>query len=95
MMKRILLGMLILLLIQGAFAHTEPTGDATHDLNQAHLDESVNETYASAAQYTAQKEVSSWEDAWPYVLLLFLGLGGFAFAMGLVLHPTGTRRRRR
>jgi hypothetical protein len=95
MMRRILLTILLLASIQGAFAHTEQAEDAPDDLNQTHFDEPINETYSSTVQYTAQKEVSSWEDAWPYVLLLFLGLGGFAFAMGLFLHPNDTRKRKR
>jgi hypothetical protein len=81
MMKWILLGVILLTTLSGSFAHEDVTGDPAHDLNETHLNESTDEYYASTAQYTAQKEVASWENAWPFVLILFLGLGGFAFAM--------------
>ncbi len=95
MMKWILVGLILLVSLNGMFAHEVVTGDPVHDQNEEHQAIEPPIDSPGTAQYTAQKEVSSWRDAWPYVLLLFLGLGGFAFAMGMVLHPTGNGKRRR
>lgn len=95
MMKWIILGIIILTTLNGAWAHETVTGDPAHDENAEHLAESMEDSSGSTAQYTAQKEVASWQNAWPYVLLLFLGVGGFAFAMGVVLHPHESGKRRR
>lgn len=90
-----MMGIIALVSLTSVFAHETVTGDPVHDQNEEHLAETINSEHASAPQYTAQKEVASWENAWPFVLLLFLGLGGFAFAMGMVLHPQGSPKRRR
>lgn len=87
--------LILLLALSGAYAHTDKTGELDHDQNETHFAESINNESPSAPQYTAQKEVASWENAWPFVLLLFLGLGGFAFAMGMILHPHGSTKRKR
>lgn len=62
-----------------AQAHEELTGDQVHDANLQH-DQDMGPT-------VNEKDVSSWEDAAPYILGLFLLLGVFAFAIGLFMHP--------
>jgi len=85
----------ILILAPGIVAHNEEVGDPAHDQNEEHIPSVETYDGPNTPQYTAQKEVANWEEAWPYVLLLFLGLGGFAFTMGMVLQPTSSRTRRR
>lgn len=85
-MRKIILGFFLLLLLNLVYAHEIETGDPIHDANLQHDDTptpSVN-----------QKDVSSWENAAPFVVGLFVVLAVFAFAIGLFLNPQkGTKRR--
>lgn len=85
-MKQLLILIFLLGLITLAFAHEEVTEDPAHDQNVDHLTQPTTTDY-STPQTVGQKSVASWEQAAPYVIIIFIGLGLFAFAMGAVLHP--------
>ncbi|MEK6902360.1 MAG: hypothetical protein AABX02_02105, partial [archaeon] len=70
---------ILVLFLNIAYAHEEITGNSIHDANLLH-DEDTGPSVNT-------KDVSSWENAAPFVLALFVGLGVFAFAIGLFLHP--------
>ena len=78
----------------GGMAHSESTGDPAHDQNADHLAENEDMDPLTTPQTVGSKEITSWENAAPFIGIFFLALFLFAFAMGAVLHPEKGKRTR-